>query len=88
MFFESEVKMMAVSYKKLFHLLLDRNIKKGELRQMTGLSSSSMAKLAKDENMYIDVLAKICNALQCKGSDIMEIYPDEPENNATSGGAT
>jgi DNA-binding Xre family transcriptional regulator len=59
--------------------MLDRDIKKGDLRRMTGLSSSSIAKLTRDENVYIDVLSKICNALQCHGSEIMEIYPDEPE---------
>ena len=57
---------MAVSYKKLWKLLIDRDMKKKELRAMTGISSASMAKLAKNENVTTDVLVRICTALGCK----------------------
>lgn len=64
---------MKVSYKKLWKLLIDKNFKKKDLRKMTGLSTVSMAKLSKDENVTTDVLVKICNALTCNISDIMEV---------------
>lgn len=64
---------MKVSYKKLWKLLIDKNLKKKDLREKTGLSTVSMAKLSKDENVTTDVLVKICNALSCNISDIMEV---------------
>ena len=64
---------MKVSYKKLWKLLIDKNLMKKDLRKMTGLSTVSMAKLSKDENVTTDVLVKICNALTCNISDIMEV---------------
>lgn len=64
---------MKVSYKRLWKLLIDKNLKKKDLRKMTGLSTVSMAKLSKDENVTTDVLVKICNALACNISDIMEV---------------
>lgn len=64
---------MKVSYKKLWKLLIDKNLKKKDLRKMTGLSTVSMAKLSKDENVTTDVLVKICNALSCNISDIMDV---------------
>lgn len=63
---------MAITYKKLFHLLLDRNIKKGELQEMAGITASIMARLAKDETVRSDTLGKICEALKCQPGDIME----------------
>jgi len=68
---------MSVSYKKLWHLLIDRDLKKQDLRIMTGLSTSSIAKLSKGENVNTDILVKICKALGCDTSDIMEIEKDE-----------
>ena len=67
---------MAVSYKKLWHLLIDRNLKKTELREMSGISPATMAKLTKGENVTTDILIRICKALNCDISDIMEIVPD------------
>lgn len=64
---------MKVSYKKLWKLLIDKKLKKKDLRNLTGLSTVSMAKLSKDENLTTDVLVKICNALSCDISDIMEV---------------
>lgn len=64
---------MKVSYKKLWKLLIDKNLKKKDLRKMTGLSTVSIAKLSKNENVTTDILVKICNALSCNISDIMEV---------------
>jgi len=68
---------MNVSYKKLWKLLIDKDMKKKDLREAAGISTSSMAKLGKNENVTTDVLVKICKALKCDISDIMEIQPDE-----------
>ena len=68
---------MKMSYKKLWKLLIDRNMKKTELRQAAGISSSSLAKLGKDENVTTAVLLKICDVLQCDITDIMETIPDD-----------
>lgn len=68
---------MDVSYKKLWKLLIDRDMKKKDLRAATGISSASMAKLGKNENVNTDILVKICNALKCDVADIMEITDDK-----------
>lgn len=67
---------MRFSYNKLFKLLIDRNIKKKELREMSGVSATSIAKLGKGVNVNTDVLLKICGALNCDIEDIMEFVPD------------
>ncbi len=64
---------MAVSYKKLWKILIDRDMKKKDLCIAAGISHASMAKLGKNENVTTDVLLKICIALQCDIGDIMEI---------------
>jgi len=64
---------MGVSYKKLFKLLIDRNMKKKDLQQIAGLSPASVSKLGKDEYVSMEVLVKICGALQVDVGDIMEI---------------
>ena len=64
---------MAVSYKKLWKLLIDRDMKKKDLSQAAGISHASIAKLGKNENVTTDVLVKICTALDCDISDIMEL---------------
>jgi DNA-binding Xre family transcriptional regulator len=71
--------MMAVSYKKLWHLLIDKNLKKTELSKMCGLSPATMARLSKGENITTDVLLRICKVLNCDISDIMEITPASKE---------
>lgn len=63
---------MGVSYAKLFKLLIDRKMKKKDLLQMSGISSSSMAKLGKDELVSLEVLLKICNALNVNIGDIVD----------------
>jgi len=70
---------MAVSYKKLWKLLIDKDMKRKDLREAAGISTASMAKLGKNENVTTDVLVKICKALKCDISDIMEIVNDEME---------
>lgn len=67
---------MAVSYNKLWKLLIDRNMKKKELGEAAGISNSLIAKLGKNENVTVEVLAKICYALDCGIEDIIEITTD------------
>ena len=64
---------MGVSYKKLFKLLIDKDMKKKDLQQAAGISPASVAKLAKDEYVSLEVLEKICTALEVDIGDIMEI---------------
>ena len=77
---------MAVSYKKLWHLLIDRGINKQDLRHMAGISTASIAKLGKGENMTTDVLVKICRALNCDIGDIMEVLPENEETKGQENG--
>lgn len=56
---------MGVSYKKLFKLMSDRDMTKKDLKEMASIGDSTMTKLAKDENVAMVVMAKICNALNC-----------------------
>ena len=67
---------MAVSYKKLWKLLIDRNMKKKDLCAAAGVSHASIAKLGKNEKVTTDVLVKICTALNCDIGDIMELVPE------------
>ena len=67
---------MAVSYKKLWKILIDKDMKKKDLCVAAGISHASMAKLGKNENVTTDVLVKICNALQCDIGDIVEMVPE------------
>lgn len=68
---------MVFSYKKLWKLLIDKDMKKSDLRSAAKLSSSTIAKLNRGENVSTAVLLKICAALQCDVGDIMETIPDE-----------
>ncbi len=68
---------MAVSYKRLWKLLIDRDMKKKDLCQVAGISHASIAKLGKNENVTTDILLKICKALSCDISEIMEVTEDE-----------
>lgn len=64
---------MAITYKKLWKLLIDKNLKKRDLQTLANVSGSSIAKLGRNENVNTDILLRICSALQCDISDIMEI---------------
>ena len=70
---------MHISYKKLWKLLIDRDLKKKDLCEMAGISSASMAKLGKNENINTSIIVRICEALQCDTSDIMEIEITDEE---------
>ena len=67
---------MAVSYKKLWKLLIDKDMKKEDLRKAAGITTTAMAKLGKNEDVKTSILLKICGVLQCDISDIMEIVED------------
>lgn len=68
---------MGVSYKKLFKLLIDRNMKKKDLQIAAGISPASTAKLGRDEYVSMEVLVKVCNALKVDVGEIMEIIFDQ-----------
>ena len=67
---------MAVSYKKLWKLLIDREMKKKDLLTAAGISQSSLSKMGRNENVNTDILVKVCKALNCDIGDIMEIVQD------------
>ena len=67
---------MKASYKKLWKILIDKDMKKKDLCLAAGISHASMAKLGKNDNITTSVLVKICNALQCDIGDIMEMVPE------------
>lgn len=67
---------MKISYKKLWHLLIDRGLNKQDLRRMTGISTASVAKLGKGDNITTDILVKICEALECDVTEIMELVDE------------
>lgn len=71
---------MAVSYKKLWILLIEKDMKKTDLRIQSGISTGALAKLGRNENVNTEVLAKICKTLDCKIEDIMEMVLDETAN--------
>ncbi|MDR7855510.1 helix-turn-helix transcriptional regulator [Tissierella sp.] len=68
---------MKVSYKKLWKLLIDRDMKKRDLQKIAGISSSSIAKLSKNEYVSMEVLVKVCTALNVDFADVIEIVSDE-----------
>ena len=68
---------MAICYKKLWKLLIDHDLKKKDLPSLAGISSASVTKLGKNENVNTEILEKICRALNCDISDIMEMTEDK-----------
>ena len=64
---------MAISYNKLWKLLIDRDLKKKDLQQISGVSAASITKLGRNENVNTEIIEKICLALNCDVADIMEI---------------
>ncbi len=68
---------MAVSYNRLWKLLIDKKINKTQLCRQAKISTNAMAKLGKDEDVRVEVLVKICTVLNCRIEDIMEIVPRE-----------
>ena len=73
-----------ISYNRLWKLLIDRNMNRMDLKTVSGISSVSIAKLGKGENLTTDVLLKICNALDCDLSDIVETINDDGDHKATT----
>ncbi len=67
---------MATSYKKLWHILVDRELKKKDLQEMANLTHYQMTKLSRGENITTDIVGRICAALNVKADDIMEFVPD------------
>ena len=67
---------MSVSYKKLWKLLIDRDMIKKDLRVAAGISTNAIAKLGKNENVSTEILARICKVLNCEIGDIMEFVDD------------
>ena len=68
---------MAVSYKKLWKLLIDKDMKKKELEQQAKVSHYTVSKMYRGENVTIDILERICKTLDCSLDDIVEFIPDE-----------
>ena len=73
---------MAVSYKKLWILLIEKNMKKTDLRIQSGISTGALAKLGRNENVNTEVLLKICRTLDCKIEDIIEFIPEGEDKQA------
>ena len=70
---------MALCYNKLWKLLIDRGMNKTDLREMTGLSQSTIAKLVNGENVNVEVLERICKALKCEVGDIVELTKEDKQ---------
>ncbi len=72
---------MAVTYKKLFHLMIDRGITNAELMEKAGFSANIITRLKRDNYLSLDTIEKICFALGCKVDDILEFIPEQKEDN-------
>jgi putative transcriptional regulator len=70
---------MQVSYKKLWKMLIDKDMKKKDLQADAGISWASVTKLSKGETVSMEVIMKICKTLNCNIGDIMDLIPDEDE---------
>ena len=69
--------LMEVSYKKLWKILIDKDMKKKDLQSAAGISWTSVTKLSKGETVSMEVLMKICKALECNIGDIMDLIPED-----------
>ena len=69
---------MSVCYNKLWKLLIDKGMKKKDLRLATGITTTALAKFGKNEHVSTEILTKICNALDCDLSDIVELVREDP----------
>ena len=68
---------MAISYKPLWHLLLEKEMKKMEFRDLVGISNGTLARLGKNDPVSLDVIEKICLTMNCKIEDVVQIISDE-----------
>lgn len=73
---------MATSYKKLWKLLIDKDLKKKDLQSLAGISNYTISKLNRGENVTVDILEKICEALNCTTNDILEFTDSSDVKNA------
>lgn len=73
---------MEVSYKKLWKILIDKDMKKKDLQASSGISWASVTKLSKGETVSMEVLMKVCKALDCNIGDIMDLIPTDEDTNA------
>ena len=76
---------MATSHKKLWHILVDRNMRKKDLQDLAQLTQYQMNKLARGDDITTDIVGKICKALDVKSDDIMEFIPDETNEFSNTG---
>lgn len=67
---------MNISYKKLFHLLIDKEISETQFRKLANISAPTLTKLRKGETITTEIICKICNTLNCQPADIMEFIPN------------
>ena len=70
---------MAVSYKKLFHLMIDKDVSNAELMERAGFSANIITRLKRDNYLSLDTIQKICNTLHCGVDDILEFYDENKE---------
>lgn len=77
---------MAMSYKKLWKLLIDRDMTRGDLHHITGVAPSTLTKMSKGECVATNVIERICTTLDCDVGDIMEVVPDEGSGKSRKGG--
>ncbi len=68
---------MNISYKKLWKLLIDRDMKKKDLEKVAGISNYVISKMTRNENITVETVGKICKALNCTPNDMMEFMPDK-----------
>ena len=71
---------MHVTYRKLWYQLIDRKLKKADLKRMTGLSATTLASMTADKTVSLNVLLRICEVLQCNLCDVVETVPDDSED--------
>lgn len=76
---------MAVNYKKLWKLLIDKDMKKQDLQSAAKISAVTIAKLGRNENVTTAILSKICSALNCNVGDIMDIVDESTHNDTETG---
>ena len=77
--FNIEEEGMKVSYMKLWHLLLDKGMNKTDLRRATGISTCTIAKMNRGEDVTTSTLTRICEVLQCNVGDVVDFIPTENE---------
>ena len=72
---------MAVSYKKLFHLLIERDMTTAQLQQQAGFSANIITRMKRNGYLSLDTIESICRTMNCGVDDILEFLPDEPSDN-------